>query len=178
MFSFSFATSLLDWFMSMIGSWRNPCLSFPHSFATDVDHSGVASFGFHFSFTTSTKSAAVLFTRKHDPVRISLILRDGTRLQVKNEYKYLGLTFQRNRSYSKHVQNVAAKCRARLNVIRMLKGTSWVAGERSLLTVYRSLVRSVIEYGMEAYFLHISQSTKTITQDPKWCTEFMYWSHG
>jgi len=45
-----------------------------------------------------------------------------------------------------------AKCLARLNVIRMLKGTSWGAGKRPLLTVYRSLVRSVIEYGMEAYF--------------------------
>ena len=92
-----------------------------------------------------TKSAAVLFTRKHVPVPISLNLRDGTRLQMKNEYKYLGLTFQRNGSYLKHVQNVAAKC-------RMLKGTSWGAGKRSLLTVYRSLVRSAIEYGMEAYF--------------------------
>jgi len=101
---------------------------------------------------SGTKSAAVLFTRKHDPVPISLILRDGTRLQVKNECKYLGLTFKQNWSYSKHVQNVAAKCRARLNVIRMLKGTSWGAGKRSLLTAYRSLVRSVIEYGMEAYF--------------------------
>jgi len=35
---------------------------------------------------SSTKSAAVLLTRKHDPVSISLILRDGTRLQMKNEY--------------------------------------------------------------------------------------------
>ena len=102
---------------------------------------------------SSTKPVAVLFTRKHDPVPISLILRDGTRLQMKNECKYLGLTFKQNGSYSKHVQNVAAKCRARLNVIRMLKGTSWGAGERSLLTVYRSLVRSVLEYGMEAYCL-------------------------
>ena len=45
-----------------------------------------------------------------------------------------------------------AKCRALLNVIRMLKGTSWGAGKRPLLIVNRSLVRSVLEYGMEAYF--------------------------
>jgi len=32
---------------------------------------------------SSTKSAAVLLTRKHDPVPISLILRDGTRLKMK-----------------------------------------------------------------------------------------------
>ena len=45
-----------------------------------------------------------------------------------------------------------AKCRALLNVIRMLKGTSWGAGKRPLLTVYRSLVRCVTECSMEAYF--------------------------
>ena len=55
-------------------------------------------------------------------------------------------------SYSTHIQKVVAKCRARHNVIRLLKGTSWGAGKRPLLTVYRSLVISVIEYGMEAYF--------------------------
>jgi len=101
---------------------------------------------------SSTKSAAVLFTKKHNPEPISLRLQDGTRLPLENEYKYLGLTFQRNGSYSKHMQKVVAKCRAQLNVTRMLKGTSWGAGKRPLLTVYRSLVRSVIEYGMEAYF--------------------------
>jgi len=101
---------------------------------------------------SSSKSTAVLFTRKHNPAPISLLLQDGTRLPLKKEYKYLGLTFQRNGSYSTRTQNVAAKCRARLNVIRFLKGTSWGAGKRPLLTVCRSFVRSVMEYGMEAYF--------------------------
>ena len=77
---------------------------------------------------------------------------NAARIPVLRNPKLGLLTFQRNGSFSKHVQNVAAKCRARLNVIRMLKGTSWGAGKRSLLTVCRSLVRSVIEYGMEAYF--------------------------
>jgi len=61
--------------------------------------------------------------------------------------------FQRNGSYSTHMLKVVAKCRAWLNVIRMLKGASWGAGKRLLLTVCRSLVRSVMEYGMEAYFV-------------------------
>ena len=46
-----------------------------------------------------------------------------------------------------------AKCHTRLNVIKMLKGTSWGAGKRPLITVYRSLIMSAIEYGMEAYFI-------------------------
>jgi len=102
--------------------------------------------------SSSSKSAAVLFTRKHNPAPISLLLQDGTRLPLKKKWKYLGLTFQRNESYSTHTQNVAAKYWARLKAISLLKGISWGAGKHPLLTVYRSLVRSVIEYGMEAYF--------------------------
>ena len=113
---------------------------------------------------SSTKSAAALFTREHNPAPISLRLQDGTRLPQKNEYKYLGLTFQRSGSYSTHIQKVVAKCRARLSVIRMLKGTSWGASKRPILTVYRSLVRSVIEYGMEAHFF-ASPSLQKIQND-------------
>jgi len=83
---------------------------------------------------------------------------------MKLEYKYLGITFQRNGTYAVHIQKVAAKCRARLNVIRMLKGTSWGAGKRPLLTIYRSLVRSVIECGMEAYFLSSSNMLKPLVK--------------
>ena len=126
---------------------------------------------------SSTKSAAFLFTRKHNPEPISLRLQDGTRLPLKNEYRYLGLTFQRNRSYSTHIEKVVAKCRARLNVIRMLKGMSWDAGKRPLLTFYRSLVRSVrVWYG--GLFFRVSQSIKTIAKDPQWCTAPVYWSLG
>jgi len=62
----------------------------------------------------SNKSAAVLFTRKHNPAPISLLLQDGTRLPLKKEYKCSGLTLPRNVSYSTHIQSVAAKCRDRL----------------------------------------------------------------
>jgi len=53
-----------------------------------------------------------------------LRLQDGTRLPLKNEYKYLGLTFQRNGSYSTHIEKVVAKYRARFNAIWVLEDTS------------------------------------------------------
>jgi len=99
---------------------------------------------------SGTKSAALLFTKKHNPAPIFLLLQEGTHLPLKNEHKYLGITFQRDSSYSTHIQKVAAKCQARLSVIRLLKRTSRGSGKSALLTVYRSLVRSVREYAMEA----------------------------
>ena len=64
---------------------------------------------------STTKSAAVLFTKERNPASISLLLQGGAHLQLKNEYKYLVITFQRNGSYSTHIQKVAPKCPARLN---------------------------------------------------------------
>ena len=85
---------------------------------------------------------------------------------TKKLIQYLGLTFQRNGSYSTHIQKVVAKCQARLNVIRMLKGMSWGAGKRPLLTVYRSLVRYVTEYGMEAYLFASLSLLKPLQKIP------------
>jgi len=73
---------------------------------------------------SGAKSAAVLFTEKRTPQPSKLLLQDNAELPMKIEYKYLGITFQRNGTYAVHIQKVAAKCRARLNVISMLKGTS------------------------------------------------------
>jgi len=101
---------------------------------------------------SGAKSAAFLFTKKHKPQTITMLLQGNAELPLKTEYKCLGLIFQRNDTCALHTQNVAAKCQALLNAICMLKGTSWGAGQRPQLTLYRSLVRSVIEYGMEAYF--------------------------
>jgi len=102
--------------------------------------------------------------KKHKPQPITLLLQGNAELPLKTEYKYLGLTVQRNGTYALHIQKVAAKCRARLNVIRLLKGTSWCAGKRPLLTIYRSLVRSVVEYGMEAYFVSSSNMLKPLVK--------------
>jgi len=85
---------------------------------------------------------------------------------TKKLIQYLGLTFQRNGSYSTHIQKVVAKCQARLNVIRMLKGMSCGAGKRPLLTVYRSLVRYVTEYGMEAYLFASLSLLKPLQKIP------------
>ena len=118
---------------------------------------------------SSTKSAALVFTRKHNPEPISLRLQGGTPLPLKNECKYLGLKFQRNGYYSMHIQKVVSKCWTRTNVIRILKRTSWGAGKRPLPTVRRSLVRSVIEYGMESYFF----ASPTLLKPLQWIQNYV-----
>jgi len=43
------------------------------------------------------------------------------------------------------------KCNKRLHLMRAVAGNSWGANKRALLTIYRSLIRSIIDYGSIAY---------------------------
>ncbi len=46
---------------------------------------------------------------------------------------------------------LTTRCVSPLNLLRMLNGTSWGADRTTLLRLYRSLIRSVLDYGSEVY---------------------------
>jgi len=81
-----------------------------------------------------SKSAAVLFTEKRKTIAHKLTLCSSDVPLIK-EYKYLGVIFQRNVDYPSHIDYVHGNCLKRLNLLRMLKGTSWGASKRLLLSL-------------------------------------------
>ena len=97
------------------------------------------------------KSAAVLFTRKRTVPDIK-IKSNQTEIPIKSEFKYLGIMFQSNGSYNKHNKYAVNKCNKRLNLLRAIKGTSWGSSKAPMLTLHRSLIRSITDHGMEIYF--------------------------
>ena len=99
---------------------------------------------------SASKSAVVLFTRRRKIPQIQLTVA-GNILNVKKEYKYLGITLNSRLTYRAHSNNVLGKCHKRMNLLRLLCGTSWGGSKISLLTIYRTMIRPVIEYGFEAY---------------------------
>jgi len=88
--------------------------------------------------------------KKRKPSSLPLTFQHTT-LTRKKEYKFLGVRFQWNGQHSSHIQNFYEKWLKRLHALRLLKGTNWVARKRPL-NVYPSLIRPVMEYGMETYF--------------------------
>ena len=68
---------------------------------------------------------------------------------------------ERLQHYHSHIQRVHSKCMKRLILLRMPTGTTWGADKKPLLHIYRAIVRSVVEYGMEAYFFICFFSRKT-----------------
>ena len=77
----------------------------------------------------------------------------GSQIPVVAESKFLGVIFDRKLSFIPHIKYVKAKCLKVLNLLKVLSHTSWGADRTTLLHLYRSLIRSKLDYGSIVYGL-------------------------
>ena len=71
------------------------------------------------------------------------------------------MIFDKELSWANHIDYIVDKCKKRLNLMRSLTGSKWGANKHVLLTVYRALIRSVIDYGAIAYDSAINTAKET-----------------
>ena len=71
----------------------------------------------------------------------------GSLIPVVDEAKFLGVIFDRKLSFIPHTKYLKAKCLKALNLLKVLSHTSWAADRTILLHLYRSLIRSKLDYG-------------------------------
>ena len=72
-------------------------------------------------------------------------------IPVVEEAKCLGLLFDKKLRFIPHIKALKAKCLKALDILKVLSNTNW-GGDRSvLLNLYRSLVRSKLDYGSIVY---------------------------
>ena len=74
-----------------------------------------------------------------------------SQIAVVAESKFLGAIFDRKLSFIPHIKYVKAKCLKALNLLKVLSHTSWGADRITLLHLYRSLIRSKLDYGSIVY---------------------------
>jgi len=87
--------------------------------------------------------------RRHHPE--PTLLLNGTPVPVVEETKFLGVIFDRKLSFMPHIKHLKDKCTKALNLLRVLVHTSWGADQETLLHLYRSLIRSKLDYGCIVY---------------------------
>lgn len=97
-----------------------------------------------------TKSNLVIFSRKQMNPADTAITVKGTRVKGCSEAKFLGLTLDYRLSWKPHLESLLSKCKNLLNIIKCLRSTWWGADPSTLITIYRALIRSSIEYGSAA----------------------------
>ena len=76
---------------------------------------------------------------------------DDSEIPVVSQYKLLGIIFDRKLSFIPHIQYIKDKCNKTLNLLRIIAHTDWGADFQTLLKLYRTLIRSKIDYGCYVY---------------------------
>ena len=96
------------------------------------------------------KTVPMLFTKSKKPEYPIIKLNDKP-LHFSTSHKFLGVTFDSKLQWHPHIDNLITRCKRKLNFLRCLSGTKWGSSTKSLLMVYRSYIRSLLDYGCEAY---------------------------
>lgn len=104
--------------------------------------------GFKFS---KTKTHAVHFCNQHllhlDPV----LKINNSPISVLEEAKFLGVIFDKKLSFIPHIKALKLKCLKAINLMKVISSTDWGGDKKTLLNIYRSLIRSKLDYGSIVY---------------------------
>ncbi|GBM52016.1 hypothetical protein AVEN_226011-1, partial [Araneus ventricosus] len=76
---------------------------------------------------------------------------NGVPIRFLDNYKFLGIVFDKRLTFLPHIASIRKRCLRSLNILRTLSNTSWGADRSCLLHVYRSIIRSMIDYGSVVY---------------------------
>ena len=115
-------------------------------------------------FTVSpNKTVAMHFCKcRRKTCREPELFINNNRIEVVKEHKFLGLIWDKNLNFKAHLKYLKSKCNKALNIIRVLSYSNWGSDSKILLKLFRSLVRSKIDYGSVVYSLGDAKALSSI----------------
>ena len=93
-----------------------------------------------------------------DPHRPVLV--DGEAVQIVNSFKYLGSHIDNKLTFHDNAAYIFNKAQQRLSLLRKLK--SFGVSEKTLETVYKSIIRSVLSFNISVWFGNLSAKNKNM----------------
>ena len=104
--------------------------------------------GFKFS---PSKSVCVHFHKKRCTLPEPNLSLNGKKIKVVRETRFLGVIFDQKLTFIPHMKTLKTKCLKALDIIKVVSHQEWGADKCVLLNLYRSLVRSKLDYGCIVY---------------------------
>ena len=106
--------------------------------------------GFKLS-TDRGKIVAIHFHRKRGLQTEPDLYLNRIRIAFSETAKFLGMTFDQRLKWKPHIQSLKQSCQKALNIVKCLSNANWGSDRTSLLRIYRSLIRSKLDYGCQIY---------------------------
>jgi hypothetical protein len=104
--------------------------------------------GFTFS---STKTQCIHFHNSRQFFVDPEIRLGKSTIPAVKEAKFLGVVFDQKLNFLSHIKQLKTSCQKALNILKVVAHTDWGADRKTLLHLYRALVRSKLDYGCAVY---------------------------
>ena len=104
--------------------------------------------GFKFSLA---KTVCVHFHNKRSILPEPNLILNGKKITVVKETKFLGVLFDQKLSFIPHLKALKTKCLKALDIMRVVANQEWGVDKSVLLNLYRSFIRSKLDYGCIVY---------------------------
>ena len=107
------------------------------------------------------KCNIIVFSEKSHPDQFSLKLYNELLPQVKS-CKFLGIIFDQKLSFKEHFEKITESCEELLKILKVLSHSSWTLNFKTLLSIFKLLIRSLIEYSSIIYDITAKSITKKL----------------
>ena len=99
----------------------------------------------------------VCFSNKRDKENYQPLQFNSTGVQIDDSQKHLGLILDSKLNFNEHIESKITKCN---KIIGLMKKLSLILSRKSLLTIYKSFVRSNLDYTDIIYDKQFNESLK------------------
>lgn len=98
---------------------------------------------------SKTKTIGVIFgNRKVTSTNLTL---GNQPIKFENHVKFLGLIFDRKLTWKKHFDYLEERSKPILNLMRYVQANNFGMGTETLIMLYKSLLRSILDYGCQVF---------------------------
>ena len=94
----------------------------------------------------------MIFTKKRNtnPKNTRIQINDIP-IKFVSTVKFLGLIFDSKLTWNDHIQYLLDKSKSKINLLRSLSGHTWGASKKAMMSIYRALIRSRLDYGSQIF---------------------------
>lgn len=118
---------------------------------------------------SAEKTKIVLFTNKRKKGRQMNFQLNGKTIEIRKNWKYLGIIWDEHLTFKEEIEERAKKAKMKYNMFKFVSHKLFGANTRTLINIYSTHIRSLLEYGSEVWGSATESNLRKIDTIEQWC---------